>query len=65
MIEHVYGARGGRRRPRRACVVLTDDERIARVVEAFGGERRDDAGRVRERHRPHRLGGAAVASCER
>ena len=37
MIEHVYRARRGRRGLDRV-VVLTDDERIARVVAGFGGE---------------------------
>ena len=59
MIEHVY------RRAEQASgldrvVVLTDDERIARAVEGFGGAVRDDARRLRQRHRPHRLGGAAL-----
>jgi 3-deoxy-manno-octulosonate cytidylyltransferase (CMP-KDO synthetase) len=37
MIEHVY-ARVARARGLARVVVLTDDERIARAVEAFGGE---------------------------
>src|SRR5262245_36925132 len=37
MIEHVY-ARVARARGLSRVVVLTDDERIARAVEAFGGE---------------------------
>jgi 3-deoxy-manno-octulosonate cytidylyltransferase (CMP-KDO synthetase) len=37
MIEHVYG-RVARARGLDRVVVLTDDERIARAVEAFGGE---------------------------
>jgi 3-deoxy-manno-octulosonate cytidylyltransferase (CMP-KDO synthetase) len=37
MIEHVY-TRVARARGLDRVVVLTDDERIARVVEAFGGE---------------------------
>ncbi len=60
MIEHVYRRVARSAEALDRVVVLTDDERIAEAVEGFGGDCEMTPAGVRQRHRPHRLGGAAV-----
>ena len=55
LVQHVYEQACGARHAS-DVIVATDDPRIVAAVESFGGTRRDDPPRPRQRHRPRRRG---------